>query len=695
MPRKPAPSRPASRASARTAEPVHAGSAPSEGASSAARATRVRREEAVDTAITAAFSVGEPAASPPKASKRKATKTPAATPPAKRGSAKRAAAPTKTKAGKTAGKPRKRTRSAQAAGDDLEHGFVPKALPPGAAAPGAVAPRSRETVVPESSVHPEQHPARIDRPASSGAAEPTARPYAAQTAVGSGSPSAHASSRIRCQSCDYPLPRTAKFCRRCGIRQVPLEATSQGEHAARSSPKSLPTAPVRPAAVPPEPQNPAHPGPAHPGPAHASPAAARTTLDRNVAATHWVSPAMDPTGRIRCPACDMRLPSSARFCRGCGVLLVGASGTQPPVNLARSRQSDTVEESPPPGRPVEVATPPRPPEPLPQDLSLAEAQALAAAAGDPAHDKTDAATSAAAPERNAADNRRAHGEPGSGVAGQDESKATSPQAIGHDATDPSDIPAEPARLAAGPASGTADRADVAIECDSGTADRADVAAESESETANQADVAIESATSDTGPTGTATISPSDMAPHAGQSSAPQPFQRPLASSIVRTCRECEETIPAIARYCLYCGCAQSDLASRIVKAPAEPLPTALSAPTGHGADGTASGNAVGAESGALSEGEPAALASASTEADAQSPDAVAHPSSESTHQPPAEHEPRPEPEPEPDPIPSLLADDVLERVGRAQHDIDTIGKDLERLSRRALTVPPSLLRPGP
>lgn len=554
MARKASP-RPASRASA------SAGKAASQAASShddsavvqpAPSRARTSRKKAVTASAEAVASTPTPSTKPKTARKPRA--------PVSAATSRRTASikePARASSPKKATPSRTRKKKADTAVDDLDQGFVPKAPPP-----SSVAARGRD-----SSVQGSDSPGgRFSSPPRPSAAEPTSRVF---TATGN-SPSASASlpPRMQCPTCDYLLPRIAKFCRRCGIRQTPADLPAA---AAPTPPVAAATEGIPAAAL-------------QPGPAAPSAEPAPSAL------------AAENTGRIHCPACDMRLPASARFCRGCGVLLLAGANTEvPPLLLHTLPDPD----------PALLAEPARFPEPFLRE------EPRGAHAADRAAASTPASTPASAPaEANA----------------------------GTEPVVEASIPVEPSAEPAAPDTGTA---------------LADPAHEPQS---NQG-----------------------AAPSSEEHSPPS-LDRPLSPTIVRACGACQETIPAFARFCLYCGHPQAGAH------PPVSLHTERSAESLHAAPAPAP--SAGLES-------PAAEAAPD---ESHRPDPSVAPSADVSADVAVETHPAvPEPSPtEPESLSlqeSPLADDVLVRVNRARNDIDTIGQDLERLTRRSALANQPAARP--
>ena len=170
-----------------------------------------------------------PAASAPKSGRTaKAGRTPASHAQAQ--SADTTETPTRPRAKRSSPPAKSRSRSTRSAAaqtadrDDLEHGFVPKAPPPSAPKPG----RASDALLDTST-------STVDAATGRGPSGPTTyrslQTEPVRAAPGPsvdtqpGNPTASAPLaaslplRIQCQACSYPLPRTARFCRRCGIRQ--------------------------------------------------------------------------------------------------------------------------------------------------------------------------------------------------------------------------------------------------------------------------------------------------------------------------------------------------------------------------------------------------------------------------------------------------------------------------------------------
>jgi len=178
----------------------------------------------------------------------------------------------KRQASSEAPKP-KRRRSANAGvgtpADSIEHGFVPKAPPPGAPAAPMLRPAEPEAAPTASALGP---------------ATVTTHPVA---------PAATPGPRHRCSACEYPLPRSARFCRRCGVAQRPAGQPPAAHEAQPASVLLQPAQPVPPVLIPEPP------------------------------ATH----------RLSCGACGIRLPTHAKFCRACGALQLQPA-EQAPLQVA-------------------------------------------------------------------------------------------------------------------------------------------------------------------------------------------------------------------------------------------------------------------------------------------------------------------------------------------------------------------------
>ncbi|MBM3406938.1 MAG: hypothetical protein FJY25_06335 [Betaproteobacteria bacterium] len=245
------------------------------------------------------------------------------------GSAGRARKPQASSEASKPKRPRRAKAGAVAAADSIEHGFVPKAPPPGAPA------------------------APMLRPADADAASGPLAVGAATVAAQPSAPVAAPVPRHRCSACEYPLPRSARFCRRCGVAQRSAGPTTL---VAPTLVADALVADALPAAVPVQPVQAAQP------------------VD---------VPEPPVTGGSSCGACGMRLPSHAKFCRACGALQL-RTAEQVPVPA-------TVEAAAPVEPPPELTTvanmPPRvepTTEPLePPAIAVAEDQVAAITAPIP------------------------------------------------------------------------------------------------------------------------------------------------------------------------------------------------------------------------------------------------------------------------------------------------------------------------
>ncbi len=235
------------------------------------------------------------------------------------------AKPSPAKLGSSKQAPRKRGKAGASAADDLDQTFVPKAPPPGqAAGSSGPGPRPLEYSAPlevhDPGVNGSSLPARAGgTPDVATRAAVAATPLAPST-LGTTSPL-----RITCQLCAYPLPRTAKFCRRCGVRQLPQESAApvqlKADEALVTAP-IVPSLPVlitasEPAEAPP-PQLSILPlaGPRdHTEQMSAEPAQAD---EEREAQAPKADDSVPPVDLVSCRHCDKPLPSVARYCMFCG-----------------------------------------------------------------------------------------------------------------------------------------------------------------------------------------------------------------------------------------------------------------------------------------------------------------------------------------------------------------------------------------
>ena len=226
---------------------------------------------------------------------------------------------------------RRRTSTAEVL-DALDQGFVPKAPPPNAPAhakpfdaagheasgsmpdAGPAGSRVSPHAAPRLSTTEPAVPVRHDPPG--GLALALAPPLTSSTPV-----------RQRCPSCDYPLARQARFCRRCGVAQRPTATAPLIGAAQAGQANSAWADAARPSAAAAPSDEGVAPGVAqsmafnHAGDAQTAAAESTRAESEITSSAHTLE-----QPRFACIACGMVLPGSTRFCRFCGERQAGSPG---------------------------------------------------------------------------------------------------------------------------------------------------------------------------------------------------------------------------------------------------------------------------------------------------------------------------------------------------------------------------------